>query len=572
MGDTDIRNVKLSTVASGYPLYDEISVPFIPHDTDITAGWGFELWFREKLGEYMSINAFTREGMEKVAEFNDITLPDSFFDDFEDNKEQCFIKLSDIVHGMGNYKNIHLNFIEGMHRQMAWTHAIYGAAFHPDGLIQPNTLSVRDFEDAEFKIKRFRDNSVQENDQTLRRELRKRFFEDDNDQFMYVTLSIYYVNERDVDGQFLSDAFVQMSKLHSESKRDSNTRCPWQTLGVEAEKFVNSFANEPHTIIYRPDFNLTKKDPTDKFKYPKHTKETESSVEGNMKKIKSSDDNDIVESLYPTSHILATEEFTAYKMNPYSKQAREKLISLLSTKTKKNVYNITSEHEIKLLKPSANVRDISYPFYPSYKSMAEDVGAEFGHNTRMNPMMANNIIHFPLVVTILWEAIKGLSRNATLQDPARLHTIDYYLRFHNDPDENQTNLNLHGAYGQIYSLSQATNMFSSGAEILGAAHTICQMWNIFVAVETESCLDKNSEDRKQAFRKAGGILKRTFTNIGDTVQSANHMDVAVILGEYISPISMLQNENLYLTNYPLVHEYSICFLSRQPIRSSYYGE
>ena len=57
------------------------------------------------------------------------------------------------------------------------------------------------------------------------------------------------------------------------------------------------------------------------------------------------------------------------------------------------------------------------------------------------------------------------------------------------------------------------------------------MWNVFVAVQTETSLNNTQKERTLAFQKAGAILKRTFTNIGSTVKSANNMDVAVILGK-----------------------------------------
>ena len=111
-------------MAPGYPLNDEIIAPIVPVDEEITDGWGFELWHKKGLGEYMCINAFTAEGMEKVAEINGITLPEDFFGG-KTNAElhNSFIRLSSCLHHLGNYKGIHINFIEGMHRQMAWTHA-----------------------------------------------------------------------------------------------------------------------------------------------------------------------------------------------------------------------------------------------------------------------------------------------------------------------------------------------------------------------------------------------------------------------------------------------------------------
>ena len=526
-------------MAPGYPLNDEIIAPIVPVDEEITDGWGFELWHKKGLGEYMCINAFTAEGMEKVAEINGITLPEDFFGGKTNaDLHNSFIRLSSCLHHLGNYKGIHINFIEGMHRQMAWTHAFYGASFNQDGFIEPNTLSIKDFTDADFKVENecFTDgqdeyddhNHGLVNDEAFREKLRKRFFEAENDQFLQVPLSVYYVNKKQIDGKFLSEACVQMSKLHSESKRESNIRCPWQTLGVEAEKFVNSF--EAKNIVYRPDFSH------DRFLYPKHIYANEAEVEDQVQSIRISDANegkeDIVEALYGTNEILNTKEFKAYANNPYSKEAKSDLMRLLEVDVLVGKYNVTNREEVNALE--GRKMKIGYPFYPSYVSMAEDVGGEYGENARMNTMMANNLIHFPLVVTILWEAIKGISRNATLQDQSRKRTIDYYLRFHNDPDENQTNLNLHGAYGQLYDMSQAKNMYSSGAEILGAAHTICQMWNVFIAVETEACLNEIDNERLLAtFRNAGGILKRTFTNIGDTVIAANHMDVAIILGEFI---------------------------------------
>ena len=487
----------------------------------------------------MNINAFSKEGMEKVAELNGIQLEVDFFgkegtDD--DYLQQCFINLALRVHKKGTFKNIHMNFIEGMHRQMAWTHAIYGAQFHQDGLIIPNTLRVQDFEDAEFEVGF--DHGFENNDEAFRNHIRRRFFCGNNDLFTKIPLSFYYVNATEVDATVLSDVFIHMSKLHSESKRDSNTRCPWQTLGVEAEKYVNSFTYD--NIVFRPDFT------GEKFCYRKIAYKDEHGVEdavGNLGVVRSDEEesaplaSSIIESLYPnTSAVLSSNVFKAYIKNPYSSEAKQALIAYLSTGIVGGIYNITNEEEKDQIARNAGVdegpKKIGYPFYPSYVSMTTDVGSDFKLNPRLNPMMANNIIHFPLVLTILWEAIKNLSRNDTLKDEARMQTIEYYLRFHNDPDENQTNLNLHGVYGQVYSLSQATNMYSSGAEIMGASHIICQMWNVFVAVQTESCLAKKEEHRKTAFNKAGAILKRTFTNIGNTVKSSNDMDVAVILGKF----------------------------------------
>jgi hypothetical protein len=528
--DSVVRGVQLTTVAPGYPISQEVVAPFVPDDNMIRDGWGEALWNGE-LNEYMSINAFSKKGMERVAQMNDLELDDNFFpqqEDDEDNLQQCFVNLALRVHKKGTFKNIHLNFIEGMHRQMAWTHAIYGAKFHPDGLIIPNTLQVQDFKDAEFQVG---EHDFGNNDKGFRNRIRKRFFEPENDHFLKVPLSVYYVNQKKVNGTLLSNMFVYMSKLHSESKRDSNTRCPWQTLGVEAEKYVNSFYNE--NIVYRPNFQSAK------FRYPKIPPQHEEILEDTVGSLgydnsdKSAHASSIIDQLYPHMNpILNSSEFKNYARNPYSGEAKEALIDYMTTgvmmKGVMTKYNGVGPHtkydEIKDKK-------VGYPFYPSYASMAEDVGTGFDTDARMNPMMANNLIHFPLVLTILWEAIKNLSRHDTLKSEARLQTIEYYLRFHNNPDECSTNLDLHGVYAQVYCLSQAKDLHSSGAEIMGAAHIICQMWNVFVAVQTETSLNNTQKERTLAFQKAGAILKRTFTNIGSTVKSANNMDVAVILGK-----------------------------------------
>ena len=563
--ESDKRCVKLCTVASGYPLYKEVGAPFVPIDDDITECWGYDLWNGRNgkeggdaaeeqeggvdeqdhdmtLGEYMNINAFTKEGMIKVAKANNLVLGDDFFGGLckdEDCLHDCFIKLSLLVHEKGNYKNVHVNFIEGMHRQMAWTHAIYGAEFNSDGIITPNTLRIQHFADAEFKIGAhgFCD------DAAFRKQIRKRFFNVGDEQFLNVPLTIYYVNKAGADGEFMSNAFVHMSKLHSESKRDSNTRCPWQTLGVEAEKFVTMFQYD--NIVLRPDFHKQ-----DKFVYPKQAYKVETDVEDDVENkidlVKENEDaSTIVNQLYRGSDILNSEQFQCYIKNPYSSKAKSDLIQYLETDAIDGNYNIANNEELKHLDKIKN-KKIQYPFNPTYKSMTEDVGSVFKEGARINTMMANNLIHYPLVLTILWESIKGLSRHDTLLDQSRVHTIEYYLRFHNDPDENQTNLNLHGVYNQVYSLSQATNMYSSGAEIIGAAHIICQMWNVFVAVQTESCLGEDKKKRAESFRKAGGILKRTFTNIGDTVQSMNNIDVVMILGK-CSYCNIIPTEILYYT-------------------------
>ena len=535
---SDQRSVKLCTVAAGYPMYEEAVAPFVPRNEEIYQGWGYDRWFKKDpegkdldLHTYMNINAFTKDGMKQVATLNGITLPNDFFsgcDDDPDYLQKCFIELALLVHKneKGLYKNVHINFIEGMHRQMAWTHAVYGAKFHPDGLIIPNTLSIQDYEDAEFHL----GNHEIKDDDEFRNKIRKRFFEDDNEQFVNIPLSLYYVNQQDVQGEFLSNVFVHVSKLHSESKRDSNTRCPWQTLGVEAEKYVNLF--KTNNVLYRPDFTHAR------FVYPKIPDRDENKVEDDIGKLMddkvlgpTEQKSTIIETLYPhVNPILLSDEFKKYIRNPYSSEAKTKLMKMLETNAIDGEYNTTNEEEKDRLDGTKD-KVAGYPFYPSYKSMTEDVGSEFKEKARMNPMMANNLIHFPLILTILWEAIKNLSRHDTLQDQARMDTIEYYLRFHNVPEDKNTTLNLHGVYNQVYALSPARHMYLSGAEIMGAAHTICQMWNVFVAVQTEPYLNRGKQAREISIQKAGAILKRTFTNIGNTIQSSNNMDVAIILGK-----------------------------------------
>ena len=98
--DSVVRGVQLTTVAPGYPISQEVVAPFVPDDNMIRDGWGEALWNGE-LNEYMSINAFSKKGMERVAQMNDLELDDNFFpqqEDDEDNLQQCFVNLALRVH------------------------------------------------------------------------------------------------------------------------------------------------------------------------------------------------------------------------------------------------------------------------------------------------------------------------------------------------------------------------------------------------------------------------------------------------------------------------------------------
>jgi hypothetical protein len=127
--------------------------------------------------------------------------------------------------------------------------------------------------------------------------------------------------------------------------------------------------------------------------------------------------------------------------------------------------------------------------------------------------------------------VRGESRDDTIKSDRRKKTIDYYLRFHNDPDENKTNLQLHGAYRQLYNLSQAKHLYESDAVIVGAAHIICQMWNAVVCVELEPVLKEKNDKRLSAKEKAATLLKKTFTQIGENKKCEKASDVVTILGK-----------------------------------------
>lgn len=489
--------------------------PFVPKDDEITESWFYDLWVDDGYCDYMNINAFTKEGMQLVAEMNDITLDDDFFK--KGSLQDQYIALAFLVHKKGNFKNAHSAMIEGMHRESAWVHALFAARFDPDGIIVPNTLTVQDYKEAGFDV-------VNENlsDDVFQKKIRERFFDGNDTNVNTITLKIFYANQKGLDCSFLSDAFRRVSKLHSDSKKDSNTICPWQTLGVRAEQFVNGFIYD--NIVYRPNFK--------RFTYPKHVFETDQNVEDRQSTYGVSKE-DAVKVMYPSCDILETTEFENYVGNPYSKACEEAVLKLLETTPIDGAHHIIQNRdEIEGLETNQSApKKLSYPFLPSYISMAQDTGKKFDHEAIMNPMMANNLVHFPFVFTVLWEAVRGESRDDTIKSDRRKKTIDYYLRFHNDPDENKTNLQLHGAYRQLYNLSQAKHLYESDAVIVGAAHIICQMWNAVVCVELEPVLKEKNDKRLSAKEKAATLLKKTFTQIGENKKCEKASDVVTILGK-----------------------------------------
>ena len=260
LDEDDHRAVPLATVASCFPAYLETVAPFVPKDEEITDTWWFDLWVKGGYQDYMNINAFTKEGMKKVLEMNGVDVDiDKLFHDKE--LHECFIEVAKIVYTQGNLHHIHKSLIEGMHRESAWTHAIFGAGFDPQGLIVPDTLTVGAYEEAGFELG---DHGL--TDKEFRRLARQRFFHPEKGQedFGRINVRFYYVNKKGVEGSFLSEACVQVSKLHSDSKTGSNTICPWQSLGNVAETFISRIQYD--NIVYRADFT------DDRFRYPKHIK------------------------------------------------------------------------------------------------------------------------------------------------------------------------------------------------------------------------------------------------------------------------------------------------------------
>ena len=334
----------------------------------------------------MALNPLTKEGQEKVANYNTLQLPNNFWDR---ELHETYWDLLVLVHRQGALDGWYAGTREGLHRRTGCFIRLFCSKYN-DATFRFNTLTEQDF------IKHNIGKSVTDrSDNEFRSAIRnKTFYNKETAKSLFIpNCTFVHFTKTDLNAAEAAWHCRAISQNIADNKGDSANRCPWQIQGELMGKWIRNFTHDSATL--RPDFSH--------ITYPTHLPTMSAE-----KVVALLGEENNVDVAFPTMDLLNDPIYVAYVNNPTDDQIAKKARDLFKVKPLRNdvdelLFNVpndspTANHYIND-KGEQNVPQfLEFPFLPSWAALASDSGAVFNHKSRMTALTANAAIIAPLLI------------------------------------------------------------------------------------------------------------------------------------------------------------------------------
>lgn len=476
---------------------------------------GFKEWAASEKGkEYLNIDAFSKEGLRKVAAFNDITETD-----WDLEPQVIYKNLLMAVLKKGPFGGWYISPIEGYHRFVGSAISVLcGPIDLTTGILTPHKLTSKHFKDVGVGEKR-----IHISEEDFRNLIFDSVFERNVKEDPVSPLFRYY-KEIGMNAGEMAYHHRVCSQAISTGKRGSVTRCCWADLGSMMANIIASITIEQASC--RADFSETV-NPTYNLTSKVHVGETMSQE-------------------FPMCNLLEADVYVKYLQSPFSQETYEAAKNHLRFKRYDDKYHFDCKFGNEgtlgrckddyqdFIKAGELPEDIGFPFIGSYLSLAEDIGDNFAMKSRLTPDTVNGAILAPRIISRLFCEMSELSQTDALAHPERLELIRFYLTFYNNSNHSLAMLHLHDAWSTYLKKGQGKTICDGdgGACIIGCTFYIISIFNAAISVGIEETYGQGWKVRKEKLSDIATLFQTAFSSIGTSKAGRNVEDVMRILCEY----------------------------------------
>ena len=459
--EDDLANVSKSKKASLRPMvrdYDDTSNPIpvatiAPSDEACIGDW-YQQWLDRGGDQYLLNDLRTEEGRLKVIQYNNFT--DEWDKDEEMASEDTTVdqKIAWIVKMIAKKKmsaNIYHSPIEMMHRQIAVTHVMTASTVnHYTAGLVTSSLMVDNFVDTGIAITKMP--TADAFDKRLTEVLTpnsKRVGMMDE----YVTVTVYYVTNHEVNVEELLNAMRIKSRHISDSKINSARPSAGSQIGAYGKQFMLSMNID--AITYKPD--------TSCFTCPLQIRLSKKAA---TKVFNDSEKDE--EKAWGVCQLLTMEVMKEYIRDP------------LNDKLLKQVKNLLA-----CPREGASDQDgrLTPPYYLDFERIARQPGTlDGGYN--VSGEIANEFILCPIFMLYLYADRKNITPREAAGKEKLVKLIDYTMRFHLGAETGHTNLTkIHGAFSGQYEFTyqDQNHIYEEWEGLIGACVMCINMFNACLA-------------------------------------------------------------------------------------------
>lgn len=486
----------------------------------------FPKWLKDGGGrEYLKINAATKDGLQKVAEANDLSknLNENFW-----NRPVHLIywDLFWEVQMKGVKDGWCCAAEEGMHRySSAITKFLCGLPDSKTGYLTIGSIKESDITNREcgtpsgISDDNFLENwigcafnGIKPNGKTV-------------PPLDPISLFVRFYWEPDLPADKVAWASRSYSQCVMVSRKESCNRSPLDIIGELMGNHVKNM--DINQASRRADFT-TNESPT--------YNSSETAVELGKKLLDSCMDPELA---YPWTALYDDDRFKAFIDNPLDENTQRAVRDeVLIFNCMPGFYHMLIREgleEMETLDKDGTDRlpALKPPFLASFPSMAKDVGNEFGTKSFMNPEIANGAYYGPIIITYLYATYKNLLVHQVLDDQMRVLLIRYFLRFVNNANETSTRMEIHGSWQHLLDIPHPNYFWEChGVEtVISGTRVILDIFNSMLSIGMEKVADTKWEGRKKQLSALGNRFATLMRKMGQGGLGVSGFDRLKVLGK-----------------------------------------
>lgn len=445
----------------------------------------FKDWVDGDGRNYLSIDATTREGLQQVATFNNITRDDEFW---TKSVETIYFDLFWNVQMQGVKDGWTCCAFEGMHR---YTSTL---SYYLCGLPNRDTgyLTLASIKESDFTEKNIGQSKGVPDDKFFKSWIQEVFYTKTNKEYLKnLPLTVRFIKGMDLDAGEFSWSSRAYSQSQMVGKKESCNRSPFDIIGDIMGNDIKSMTIDQASR--RADFTGIGS--------PTYGFEATPKVNATLV-----DFNNDAEAAYPWTQLYDTAAYQAFIINPLDDTIQNTVKNEVLCFTPKGscTHMLIGNAKTELQDPDSSVK-LSPPFLPSYLSMASDVGKNFDRESFMNPDIANGAYYGPIIITYLYALYNNTLVHRVIDKPERIKLTRFFLRFVNNANDNNTMMQVHGAWKVLLGPDPPNYFWDcSGIEVvIGCTQVILSFFNSLLSTAMETVADKVWEDRRQMLNSIG---------------------------------------------------------------------
>ena len=470
------------------------------------ANWGDNaLCSKEKggdgYGDYLLINSFTDEGLDKIADYN------NYRGEWDSEKRQFTEGIHMMQKRFVNFKLYakhrdrrcyHLCPIEGGHRRIGNIQASFCGKFdfNRGSLKDTASMKVHHFTDAGLGLKDAARKPQKMNEQILAAYLKEVDSAERGDGFFSEsdTVKVIYMTSWDTPVPKLLSACSVVSDMHSRTKRQSATKDPFVEIGHYASKYMLSMPDK--NFKHDPDLANISYEGQNKFPAKKDKKDLPEDLHWNG-------DRNKLRIKLPLTDILYSEAFEAYCKDPFCISKTERLMDEFeSFGVKPTIAGRWETDESVKLRP---------PYRVSWKSMA--VHPALGRHQRATSEMVNKWVLVPKFMHIFTAHKTHTSLFETSRNKELERQVLYITR-HHVHNHFASNLGAHPCIKIVYKFQvQPQCLPTSSYTIMHASLYLAKVVNAYLTDETLHDPSKSIESKKAYLRENAKDVATLFSTL-----------------------------------------------------------